>query len=201
MEMERLAKRLAISNHEISFHVHGVGAMSTLYTLSREFHSHRPELIIQCGVAGAYVDHLPIGSVVHVVDEQWGDLGAEDRNGQLIDVFELGLANDSLFPFSDGLMKNPQNRFFTDLVQVKGLSVNTCSGSAETISRRRMKYNPDIETMEGGAFAYYCLLEDIQYVQIRGISNRVEPRNKEAWNIPLAVENYSTIISKALEEL
>jgi len=43
--------------------------------------------------------------------------------------------------------------------------------------------------MEGAAFFYACLLEGITCTQIRTISNKVEKRNKDNWDIPLAVKN------------
>jgi len=50
-------------------------------------------------------------------------------------------------------------------------------------------FNPQVESMEGAAFFYACLLEGITCSQIRTISNKVEKRNKDNWNIPLAVKN------------
>jgi futalosine hydrolase len=56
------------------------------------------------------------------------------------------------------------------------------------------KFDADIETMEGAAFFYSCLQLKIPFLQIRAISNFVEPRDKSKWNIPLALENLSTEI-------
>jgi futalosine hydrolase len=43
--------------------------------------------------------------------------------------------------------------------------------------------------MEGAAVAYVCERFDVPWVQIRAISNMVEPRNRSAWDIPLAIKN------------
>ena len=43
--------------------------------------------------------------------------------------------------------------------------------------------------MEGAAFFYVCLCENIPFLQIRAISNYVEQRNEKNWNIPLAIKN------------
>ena len=45
--------------------------------------------------------------------------------------------------------------------------------------------------MEGAAFFYICSGEKIPFLALRSISNRVEPRNKNNWNIPLALDNLS----------
>ena len=58
----------------------------------------------------------------------------------------------------------------------------------------------DIETMEGAAFFYACLMSGTPCVQIRGISNYIEPRNLSKWNIPLAVKNMNATIIRILNE-
>jgi futalosine hydrolase len=58
-----------------------------------------------------------------------------------------------------------------------------------TIERLRKKFNPDIETMEGATFFYICALEKIPFLSVRAISNRVEPGNRNSWNIQLALDN------------
>jgi futalosine hydrolase len=75
--------------------------------------------------------------------------------------------------------------------------VNSSTGSYFTIERLVKKYNPDIETMEGATFFYICSGEKIPFLALRSVSNRVEPRNKSKWDIPLALEN----LSEKLEEL
>ena len=55
--------------------------------------------------------------------------------------------------------------------------------------------------MEGAAFLFCCMKENIPCVQIRSISNFVEKRNKDNWNIPLAIENLHKEIIKILEAI
>jgi futalosine hydrolase len=74
---------------------------------------------------------------------------------------------------------------------VEGITVNTVSGSYDTIQRMMKKFSPGIETMEGATFFYICLREKIPFLALRSISNRIEPRNKEKWDIQLAVNNLS----------
>ena len=62
------------------------------------------------------------------------------------------------------------------------------------------KFHPNTESMEGAAFMFVCENEGIPYAQIRGVSNFVEKRNKENWNIPLAIENVSKKVFEILNE-
>jgi futalosine hydrolase len=55
--------------------------------------------------------------------------------------------------------------------------------------------------MEGAAFLFVCENERIPYVQIRAVSNYVEKRNRDAWNIPLALSNLSLKMIEILDAL
>jgi futalosine hydrolase len=55
--------------------------------------------------------------------------------------------------------------------------------------------------MEGAAFMFVCELENIPYVQIRAVSNYVEKRNREAWNIPLAIVNLNKQVFEIIDQL
>ena len=78
--------------------------------------------------------------------------------------------------------------------KVKGSTVNMIHGSKEGISRIRARTNADIESMEGAAFLYSCMLAGIPNAQIRAVSNRVEERDKTRWDVPGAVKNLNVIL-------
>jgi futalosine hydrolase len=75
------------------------------------------------------------------------------------------------------------------LNRAKGITVSAASGSEQVITKWQNLYSPDIETMENAAVFYSCLMANVPFISIRSISNRVEPRSKLGWNIPLALEN------------
>jgi len=52
--------------------------------------------------------------------------------------------------------------------------------------------------MEGATFFYICAIEKIPFLAIRAISNKVEPRNKKGWNIPLALNNLAGKMNEVL---
>jgi len=82
-----------------------------------------------------------------------------------------------------------KNNNINKLKKVSGITVNTTHGAEISIEKIKSLFNPDVESMEGAAFFYACLLEGITCSQIRTISNKIEKRNKENWDIPLAVKN------------
>ncbi len=55
--------------------------------------------------------------------------------------------------------------------------------------------------MEGAAFFYACLMTQAPFLQIRAISNYVEPRNKDNWNIPLAIDRLNEVLAQMVNGL
>ena len=47
----------------------------------------------------------------------------------------------------------------------------------------------DVESMEGASVMMVCEKFNTPSLQIRGVSNYVEERNKKNWDIPLAISN------------
>lgn len=173
----------------IQVFVSGVGMMSTAFSLATVLGVGKFDYALQAGIAGAFTTELQLGAVVGVQSEQYGDLGAEDHS-DYIDIFDLGFLDKNVFPFKEGQLINPAPVFIGKTQPlVSALSVNTVSGSSETIKARQLHHPCDIESMEGIAFHYACLQMKIPFLQIRAISNYVTPRNKAEWQLKLAIDN------------
>jgi futalosine hydrolase len=186
--------------HSVKFYTHGIGLMLSTFLLC-EIVKSKPDLIIQCGLAGTYHNHLKIGETVIVENEILGDTGAQDHLEQL-DLFDMQLMNANEFPFSNSMLKNEYvTHLNTSLKKVSGLTVNLSSGNASTIQLRKEKYNADIETMEGAALHYVCLQKEIPFIQFRAISNLVEPRNKDNWKMKEAIESYTEAITAFIHQI
>jgi futalosine hydrolase len=171
---------------EISMLVAGVGSVSTAWSLRQWFSiNEKPDL--------AFKDDFMTGDVVMPITDCFADAGIEDGEN-FITLFEAGLAGANEFPFRDGLLYADTvycDRLKGILKPVTAITVNTATGSEVTIKKLIKKFNPDIETMEGATFFYLCTREKIPFLALRAISNRVEPRNKNKWNIALALDNLS----------
>lgn len=186
--------------HSVKFYTHGIGLMLSTFHLS-EIVKSKPDLVIQCGLAGTYQNHLKIGETVIVENEILGDTGAQDHMDQL-DLFDMQFMNANEFPFSNSILKNEYvTHLNTSLKKVTGLTVNLSSGNASTIELRKKKYNADIETMEGAVLHYVCLQKEIPHIQFRAISNLVEPRNKDNWKIKEAIESYTLAITEFIHQI
>ncbi|MEM9918961.1 MAG: futalosine hydrolase [Bacteroidota bacterium] len=178
----------------------GVGMTATAYALSRQLQHQQYDLIVNAGIAGAFSGRgLQIGDVVSVASEQFADLGVEDSQAKFTDVHEMALVDGNSFPFSGSKLLNPSADQYKFLPSVAALTVNKVHGSAGSIQKIMEKYPADIESMEGAAFFYCCLMEKQNFLQIRSISNEVEVRNKDNWNIPLAIDNLNKVLLQMME--
>ena len=181
--------------------VTGIGLVSTTFHLTYVLNHNEFDLVIQAGIAGSYKKEIPIGQTVVVVTETFADLGSEDRDGELLSAFELGFIKRDEFPFTQGKIHNPEAEKAGFLKQVSSVSSNKSHGSESSIASIKKKFDPDIESMEGAAFFYVCRMMDVAFLEIRTISNYVEPRDKSNWNIPLAIDKLNEVLIGIVEVL
>ncbi len=178
----------------------GVGLTATAFHLGQYLAQNRPAFALNAGIAGAFDRSLRLGDVVNVVAERFGDLGVEEADGRFTDLFELGLLEKNTPPFINGLLHNPAAEQAAFLPAAQGLTVNKVHGTEATAAAIRAKYPAaGVESMEGAAFFYACLTAGIPFLQIRSISNYVETRNREAWNLPLAIGNLNEVLIQIIE--
>jgi futalosine hydrolase len=184
----------------VSVLVTGVGVAATAWSLGQSLARKQPDLAIQAGIAGSFDPAFQLGDVVHVVSERFGDLGVEEADGRFTDLFDLNLLDAHEKPYVNGLLYNPAASESRFLAQAKGLTVNKVHGSESSISAIRKKY-PDaqVESMEGAAFFHACLMTGVPFMEIRSISNQVEPRNRENWKLELAIDNLNNTLVQILE--
>lgn len=184
---------------EITVLITGVGIPFTSFYLGKMLAQNEFNLAINAGIAGAFDRNLKIGDVVNVISEQFGDLGVEESDGRFTDMHELDLISPNDFPFENGILKNEKAVGFDFLPKTKGLTVSKVHGFQPSIDLIRKKYNVDIESMEGGAFFLACKLANVPFLEIRSISNYVESRNRENWNIQSAIENLNKVLIEILK--
>jgi futalosine hydrolase len=190
-EVNQKLKRYSYNNHEIDVLVPGVGMTCTAYWMGKTLNSKLYDVAINLGLAGSFDDNLTIGETVHITSDQISELGAEDGDS-FLSLIDMDLIEDEDYLLNHGKMKNTipiQNQVIDSLEKVNGITVNTTHGAAISIQKIQELFQPQVESMEGAAFFYACLLEGITCTQIRTISNKVEKRNKDNWDIPLAVKN------------
>jgi futalosine hydrolase len=166
----------------------GIGMVNTSIQITKELMQDKYDLVINMGVAGSFSKDYAIGDVVEVLEDNFSELGYENEN-------DFG-------QFSDfGLVTKYSVESKTNLQKVKAITVNTVRGNEESITEIVNRLNPDVESMEGAAVFKVCNEFFIPCIQIRAISNKVEKRNKENWNMPLAIRNLNNQVAKIIMKL
>lgn len=188
---------------DIDLLVTGHGSVFMAHYLTKVLHTFSYDLAINLGIAGSFDYFLELGFVVNVVQEQFADLGFEEKDA----FFTLGekeLLNEDSFPFTGELMRSLGN-FEIDVVEslipVKAITVNTLHSNQENIRKIKTRFKCEIETMSGAAFFYVCLMEKVPFLQIRAVSYFIEIRKVDNWNLPLAISNLTATVLEILEEL
>lgn len=194
-EISGIRKRLPAEDY--IFEVSGIGMVNMALACQHAIHTLSPDLVVQIGICGSFSQKYPIGSVVQVSEEIYSELGAEAPEG-FLDLEALG------FPLFEthgrvyyNRMQNPAQAL-PGIPSVRGITVNRVHGVSSEIERTQKIWQPEVESMEGAALFQVCLCAGIPFYEIRGVSNYVEARNREAWNIPLALSALEDAVYSAM---
>ncbi len=183
----------------IDFLVTGIGGVLTSYALTKTLSEKKYDWVVNAGIAGSFNKDLEIGEAVLVNKDQLADVGIEDKEN-FYTMFEKGFGDKNEFPFKNAKLEN-FSELNIGLKRVEAITVNRTHGNVKSIEIFRNKFKADIETMEGAAFFYVCLMENMNFLQLRSISNYVEERNKANWDIPLAIKNLNDKLSEVIDVL
>jgi futalosine hydrolase len=188
-------------SHEISSLITGVGMVATTYSLTKIIHEKRPDIILQAGIAGCFTNHDLTESLI-IKEDSFGDLGVTENNF-FKNIFDLNLADKNNYPFSNGMLMNPNNKLLSilPLEKVSSISINEITTSKEKIEWYKQNSFPTVESMEGAAFHYVCLLEKIPFLQIRSISNYIGERDKSKWKLKESIESLNEKLILLIEEI
>jgi futalosine hydrolase len=183
-------------NNSVSVLVTGVGMVATAFALGQHLATRQYDLLLNLGIAGSFDRSLQLGEVAEVTTDTFSELGAEDDT-RFVSIDELGFG-ESKFKATASLAD-----YYTaePLKQVSAITVNTVHGSTQSIQQLSERLDAHLESMEGAAFFYACRQYQVPGLQIRAVSNYVEKRNRDAWQIGPAIKNLNTFAIKFLSEL
>jgi len=188
--------------HDIDVLTTGVGMVATAAWSSRVLGTHDYDLALNVGVCGSFDPKIPAGAVVQVVSEELPEMGAE-ADDAFLTLHDLKLLARDDFPFRDGRLTNaepPPIAALQQLPRVHGITVNTVHGRDSSIAAIRQRCDPQVETMEGAAFMYACLIRGMPFAEIRAVSNVVEQRNRAAWKLDEAIGNLNAAALRIIDQ-
>jgi futalosine hydrolase len=188
--------------HNFEVVITGIGSLASAYHLTRFISRQSPAYMIQAGIGGSFTAAYPPGETVLIREEILADLGVEENNS-FNDVFDMGLMQDSIPPFTGKRLVNPDIGDWAQyqLRMAVGITVNEITTRQKRINLLKEKYNGDIESMEGAAFHYVCLQENISFMQLRSISNYVGERDKQKWQLKESIENLNKVLVTIIQQI
>lgn len=195
----------------------GMGGVNAAHALTCVLQAWRPALVLQLGVGGAYPGNgLRVGDVGLAREENYGDLGVRTPEGwQSAELIGIPV------------LERGESRYFNSFpleqkwVEVAGevlggvdwdgdevkvgigpfVTVQECSGTDILGVERGKRFAAICESMEGAAVAHLCLAYGLPFLEVRGISNLVEDRRREGWDLPLAAQRAQRAGRALLSEL
>ena len=185
----------------VTIDISGIGSNATTYALTKALTRQRYSLVIQAGIAGSFSpDHLE--KVFVVKQDSFADLGVWEE-ATFKDMFDLTLLKPNEKPFKKGKLVNPNKNLLqlTKLKAVNAVTVNEISTRPKQIEWYKEHFAPVVESMEGAALHYVCLMENIPFLQMRSVSNLVGVRNKKKWKIGPAIHHLNAELIELLQTL
>lgn len=200
-----------IGNNTIVLIETGMGAVNTAQALTVALQQLKADLVLQIGIGGAYLTtNLQIGDLALATEENYGDLGVITPDGwhpaEEIGIPILSKDRDyyNTFPIDSDLVAEAYSvlqKSEIDVVSGPFVTVQQCTGRTDVGNELASRFKAICENMEGAAAAQICTLYDVPFLELRAISNRVENRDKDAWDIPLAIERSQLGAQKLIEAL
>jgi futalosine hydrolase len=149
------------------------------------------DLVLCAGIGGGFAPRVE-GDVAVASSIVFADLGAETADG-FVPVSALGFGADR-YTVAPDLAVDLTDRAGGHLGTI--VTVATVTGTAATADELGRRF-PDAvaEGMEGAGVAAAAARRGVPFGEIRAISNRVGPRDRDAWQIPLALERLGKAVA------
>jgi len=177
-----------IQGQSVEVLISGIGSVSTTFRLTQTLMQRSYCGVISIGIAGSFAQGVEICETVQIIEDCFADLGVDD-NGQFRTLHEERLTYGD---YDHGFMNNT-TPVVSSHRRLRGITVQTSSGSNQRIEELVERFQPDVETMENAAFFYVCNKMNVPFASFRAISNKVEARNRHKWRVEQAIANVNEI--------
>jgi len=193
---------------KVAVFITGIGQVNTAQTMAAILEQRPDASFIMGGIAGAFIGAgLKVGDVAVATEEVYADLGAITPTGFIgLEDMGLPLAAPATGPVYGSFPLKSDFAFLAGagggLFDVKAgrfLTVSTVSGTSASGDTLWRRFGALCENMEGAAGAQVAAHYNASFVEVRGISNMVEDRDRSRWDIDAATKNCAVVIKKLVE--
>ncbi len=206
-----------IGGSNIALIVSGMGKANASHAATILIEGVSPSILINFGIGGAYPSSgLGIGDIAIADKEIYGDEGLLLKDGfHPADSIGIPLLQKrgkkyfNEFPVDKKLTKKTilflkqaaVSQPLTPLIKSGAfVTVSSATGTSKRAKELEKRFNAVCESMEGAAVAHICAMYGIRFLEIRGISNIVEKRDKKKWDIKPASENCQKAVLELLKK-
>jgi futalosine hydrolase len=154
----------------------GVGPVEAAIAVASALARNAYRAVVNAGIAGAFRGSARIGDALLVDEEILADFGLEGGGSLSLPggatLAGRAVADAGLLRRAGGLA----------LRRVRGLTVAQITATDATATRLRVRYDTDVESMEGFSVLRAAALANTPALEVRGISNYVGDRASSEWD-------------------
>lgn len=199
-----------LSGMPVLLAVSGIGAANAAHAAT-VICANKPGMVISFGIGGAYPSSgLSVGDIAVALKEVYADSGLMLSDGtHPFDTIGIPLLKQgnrrfyNVFP-TDKKMTGIAVRSASRMFHVKAgtfATVSACTGTARRAAEIEKRHGPICENMEGAAAAQICTMYGVPFIELRGMSNIVEDRDRGKWDIKVASEHCQQALLEFIAEL
>jgi len=192
-----------LAGRDVLLCVGGMGKVNAAHAAALMISEFSPDALLIFGVGGAYPSSgAAVGDIALAQVEIAGDEGVLTHDGfkdmEYIGIPLLKTSTSVIFttyPASEHLLKRALHSLgctsgsgMTGIHSGTFVTLSTCTGTTSRARDLEDRYHGLCENMEGAAAAQVAGLHEIPWLEVRGISNLVEDRDTQKWDIPKAAE-------------
>jgi len=193
-----------IAGVDVVMVVCGVGKVNAAICAQTLILRYKPELIINCGVAGSLTDELNVGDIAIGTDVVQHDFDTSPFGDP---IGFVSTVDTTYFPLDKGVSEKLFD-IATGYKIARAKHARLASGDQVVATTERRNeivrlFGGEVCDMEAGAIAHACLLNNVPCAVIRAISDSANEESPMTYAefLPLAAKNSSEILLKYLESL
>jgi futalosine hydrolase len=203
---------------EVIYIISGMGKVNAAHTATVLLEKFSPDVVVLFGVGGAYPSTgLNVGDIAIAEKEVYGDEGVHTGRGfKGIEFIGIPLLRKGRKKYFNEFWLDKRlakaavetlKRFAPHCTHSCGFKAGTfVTVSAVTATEKRAgelrrRFGAICENMEGASVAHVCTIYGTPMIELRGISNIVEGRDKARWDLRLASDNCQRVVMEVIKSL
>lgn len=186
------------TNPNLLILITGIGVINMASELSIFLEKNKDiDYVFNIGIGGCFDSNINFGQLYFVNQESLPEIGILNKVDEITE-FQIELFDYCPLIPSDIKSLNNLNldlfSYISKLPTCSALTVNSCTNNIERTEFFKNKFSALIESMEGYAFFEVCSKFELNYFQIRAVSNYIPQSTKNDWNMNSALMSIDKLL-------